>query len=49
MFGVDYSKKYLDKRLCEYDVTLADYSEAKDILDWKPTKDLSDYINFINA
>ena len=49
MFGGDYSKKYLDKRLGEYDVTLADYSEAKDILDWKPTKDLSDYINFINA
>ena len=49
MFGEDYPKKYLDKRLGEYDVTLADYSEAKDILDWKPTKDLSDYINFINA
>ena len=48
MFGVDYSKKYLDKRLGEYDVTLADYSEAKDVLDWKPTKDLNDYINSIN-
>ena len=49
MFGEDYPKKYLDKRLGEYDVTLADYSKAKDVLDWKPTKDLSDYINFINA
>ena len=48
MFGEDYPKKYLDKRLGEYDVTLADYSEAKDVLDWKPTKDLSDYINSIN-
>ncbi len=49
MFGEDYSKKYLDKRLGEYDVTLADYSKAKDVLDWKPTKDLNDYINSINA
>ena len=49
MFGEDYPKKYLDKRLGEYDVTLADYSEAKDVLDWKPTKDLNDYINSINA
>ena len=49
MFGEDYPKKYLDKRLGEYDVTLADYSKAKDVLDWKPTKDLNDYINSINA
>ena len=49
MFGDDYPKKYIDKRSGEYDVTLADYSEAKDLLDWKPTKDLNNYINSINA
>ena len=49
MFGDDYPKKYIDKRPGEYDVTLADYSEAKDLLDWKPTKDLNNYINSINA
>ena len=39
MFGDDYPKKYLDKRPGEYDVTLADYSFAKDVLNWQPTKD----------
>ena len=47
MFGEDYPKKYLDKRLGEYDVTLADYSEAKDVLDWSPEGKLDKYIKSI--
>ena len=48
MFDKYYIREYTPTRKGEYDVTLADYSLAKDILDWKPTKDLSDYINSIN-
>ena len=48
MFDKYYIREYTPTRKGEYDVTLADYSLAKDVLDWKPTKDLSDYINSIN-
>ena len=48
MFDKYYIREYIPARKGEYDVTLADYSLAKDVLDWKPTKDLSDYINSIN-
>ena len=48
MFGKDCPRINLPSRLGEYDVTLADYSLAKDVLGWQPTKDLSDYINSIN-
>jgi len=48
MFDKYYTREYIPVRRGEYDVTLADYSLAKDILDWKPTKDLSNYINSIN-
>ena len=44
MFGKDYPKKYLSKRSGEYDKTLADYSFAQDVLKWKPTKKIRDYI-----
>ena len=48
MFDKYYIREYIPTRKGEYDVTLADYSLAKDVFDWKPTKDLSDYINSIN-
>lgn len=39
----------IPERSGEYDVTLADYSKAKDLLDWKPTKNLNQYMeNYIN-
>jgi UDP-glucose 4-epimerase len=47
MFGKDYPKEYIEQRSGEYDVTLADYSLAQDVLGWKPTVDIKDYINKI--
>ena len=44
MFGKDYPREYIPKREGEYDVTLADYSHAQDLLNWKPTRDIKDYI-----
>jgi UDP-glucose 4-epimerase len=44
MFGEDYPREYIPKRKGEYDVTLADYSHAKNLLNWKPTRDIEDYI-----
>jgi len=44
MFGKDYPVEYIPKREGEYDVTLADYSHAKDLLNWKPTRNIEDYI-----
>ena len=44
---VDYfgsKKKYIPKRLGEYDVTLCDYSKAASLLNYKPHKSLIDYI-----
>jgi UDP-glucose 4-epimerase len=44
MFGKDYPRESLPKREGEYDVTLADYSHAQDLLNWKPTRNIKDYI-----
>ena len=42
MFNCD--KTYIASRPGEYDKTLCDYSKARDLLDWKPQKDLQTYI-----
>ena len=47
MFGDDYPWEYIDQRLGEYDVTLADYTLAKKTLKWKPHSNLPDYIKKI--
>jgi len=47
MFGEDYPREYISKRDGEYDVTLADYSHAQELLNWKPTRNIEDYINKI--
>ena len=47
MFDKYYIREYTSARKGEYDVTLADYSEAQNLLDWEPTKDLSNYIKSI--
>ena len=44
MFGDEYPKKYIPKRPGEYDMTLADSSNAKEKLGWNPTKNIKDYI-----
>ena len=44
MFG-ETEVEYISARPGEYDVTLADYSKAKELLNWKPTLNLKDYIN----
>jgi len=44
MYGEDYPKTYLSERPGEYDMTLADASNAKEKLGWIPTKDIKDYI-----
>jgi nucleoside-diphosphate-sugar epimerase len=44
MFGKDYPRESLPKREGEYDVTLADYSHAQDLLNWKPKRNIEDYI-----
>ena len=44
MFGKDYPKKFISKRDGEYDVTLANYSLAKKVLNWEPTRNIYDYI-----
>ena len=45
MFGKDYPRINLPAQPGEYDRTLADYSLAQDVLGWKPTVDIKDYIN----
>ena len=47
MFGKDYPREYIDKRHGEYDVTLADYTLANKVLDWKPYRKLPSYIKKI--
>ena len=47
MFGKNYSRIYLPKQKGEYDKTLCDYSYAKEILGWEPTKNLDEYIEKI--
>ena len=44
MFGKDYSKEYIEQRPGEYDITLADYSHAQELLNWKPKRNIEDYI-----
>ena len=44
MFGKDYPRINLPSQPGEYDRTLADYSLAQDVLGWKPTVDIKDYI-----
>ena len=44
MYGEDYPKTYLPERPGEYDMTLADASNAREKLGWTPTKDIKDYI-----
>ena len=44
MFGKDCPREYIEQRPGEYDVTLADYSHAQDLLNWKPTRNIEDYI-----
>jgi len=43
-FGIDYPRKYLPERPGEYDMTLADSSKAKELLNWNPTKNVKEYI-----
>ena len=38
---------YIPPRPGEYDVTLCDYTKANEILGWKPTRNLKDYIKGI--
>ena len=38
------NQTYIPKRDGEYDVTLADYSLAKKVLNWEPTRNIYDYI-----
>mgnify|MGYP003661867567 FL=1 len=44
MFGKDYPKKYISARKGEYDKTLCTDKKAYELLDWKPTKNIEDYI-----
>ena len=41
--------KHIAARPGEYDVTLADYSKASKLLNWKPTINLRDYINEVTS
>ena len=43
-FGEDHPREYLPERPGEYDMTLADSSKAKELLDWNPTHNIKDYI-----
>ena len=47
MFGEVYPKEYISARKGEYDVTLADYSKANEMLGWNPSRNLVDYVNQI--
>ena len=45
MFGAE--KEYIPARDGEYDITLANYSKANQVLGWQPKLDLEDYIRMI--
>jgi len=49
MFGKNYQREYLPKQKGEYDRTLCDYSFAKEILGWSPSKNLNEYIEKITS
>ena len=44
MFGKDYPKKYISARAGEYDKTLCTDKKAYELLNWKPTRNIEDYI-----
>tara|TARA_B100001094_G_scaffold276301_1_gene284420 strand:- start:296 stop:1204 length:909 start_codon:yes stop_codon:yes gene_type:complete len=44
MFGGDYPKKYILKRAGEYDMTLCTDDKAYKLLNWKPTKNIEEYV-----
>jgi len=46
MFG-DVKVEYIPARPGEYDVTLADYSKARELLGWNPIRNLDEYITGI--
>ncbi|MBT7895943.1 MAG: hypothetical protein HN564_03000, partial [Flavobacteriales bacterium] len=41
----DTEKRYIPARKGEYPTTLCDYSKAKKVLGWIPTRNLEDYIS----
>ena len=44
MFGKEYDREYIPKRMGEYDITLCVDTKSKEVLGWEPSKDLQDYI-----
>ena len=44
MFGKDYPREYIPARKGEYDKTLCEDKKAHEVLGWKPTRNLDDYI-----
>ena len=44
MFGEEYPKKYISARAGEYDKTLCTDKKACELLNWKPTRNIEDYI-----
>jgi UDP-glucose 4-epimerase len=44
MFGKNYPKKYIPARAGEYDKTLCTDKKAHELLDWKPIKNIKDYV-----
>jgi len=44
MFGKEYPKKYIAARAGEYDKTLCTDKKAHELLNWKPTKNIEDYV-----
>ena len=50
MFGTDYPREKIEQRPGEYDVTLADYSHAQNVLNWTPSRNIKDYMkNYIET
>jgi UDP-glucose 4-epimerase len=47
MFGKDYPREYIPTRKGEYDRTLCEDNFARECLDWKPIRNLTDYIDRI--
>ena len=45
MFGEDYPREYIPARQGEYDVTLCTDMNASELLNWKPKRNLEEYIN----
>ena len=50
MFGKNYPRQYIPARKGEYDITLADLIAAETLLDYKPVKNIEDYVkNIVNT